>query len=90
MEEANARLLERLARVESNHNAVLSEAQALDSDLRSKSAQNEMLQAQVVQMRASLPVCPPCHAPQQACAVVKQLSAAADSALLCMFAPSNF
>ncbi|CAL8465681.1 g5217 [Coccomyxa elongata] len=54
MEEANARLLERLASVESKHNAVLSEAQALDSDLRSKSAQNEELQAQVRQLRASL------------------------------------
>ncbi len=56
MEAANARLMERLASVENKHNAVLSEAQALDSDLRSKSAQNEELQAQVRQLRASLSV----------------------------------
>ena len=59
MEEANARLMERLASVKSKHNAVLSEAQALNSDLRAKSTQNEMLQAQVRQLLASLPVCPP-------------------------------
>ncbi len=58
MEEANAQLLERLASVENKHNAVLSEAQALDSDLQSKSAQNEELQAQVLRLRASLSVRP--------------------------------
>lgn len=66
MEEANARLLERLASVESKHSAVLTEAQALDSDLRSKSAQNEELQAQVRQLRASLSVRPEAHLPQAA------------------------
>lgn len=47
MEEANARLMEQLSSVKSMHSAVLSEAQALDSDLRVKTAENEMLQAQV-------------------------------------------
>lgn len=56
VEAANARLMKRLASVENKHNAVLHEAQALDSDLRSKSAQNEELQAQVHQLRASLSV----------------------------------
>ena len=58
IEEANAQLMERLVSVEHKHNAVLSEAQALDSDLQSKSAQNDDLQAQVRQLRASLSVRP--------------------------------
>ena len=56
MEEANARLLQRLASVENKHTAMANEVQVLDSNLRTKSIENEALQAKVQELRKSFTV----------------------------------
>lgn len=85
MEEANARLMEQLSSVKSMHSAVLSEAQALDSDLRVKTAENEMLQAQVQELHTSLQVCSAACSTMSVC----RSKAAIDTAIPCYFSPDG-
>ena len=58
MEEVNNKLLQRLASVENKHTAMMNEVQTLDSNLKAKSAENEVLQAQVQKLHRSFTVRP--------------------------------
>lgn len=58
MEAANAALVQRLGALEGRHSAMASEVQALDSNLRAKSAENESLTATVRALRKTVSVRP--------------------------------
>jgi hypothetical protein len=58
MEEVNNKLQQRLASVEIKHTAMVNEVQTLDSNLKAKSAENEVLHAQVQKLRRSFTVRP--------------------------------
>lgn len=58
MEEAKLRLQQQLASTENKHSVMMDEFRTLNSNLRAKSAENEVLQAKVQKLRKYLTVRP--------------------------------